>query len=215
MHFNCPLCESRETEFFHQEINGHKRQYFKCNNCDLVFANPNNLLLNNEEKSRYENHNNSNASDGYLNFLRTLIDPMKKYILEGHQGLDFGSGPYPMLVNTLKSEGFQIEGFDPYFANFKKLLESQYDYIFCCEVSEHFNSPKESFKLLSNLLKKGGFLGVKTSLLNSSIDFSNWYYKKDDTHISFYSEISMAYIAKVNSLKLLSLSDTVIIFQKI
>lgn len=215
MSFNCPLCLSSSTNFYHKEENGHRREYFHCNICSLVFANPNNTLLETTEKSRYENHKNSDATDGYLNFLRTLIDPMKKYILKEQKGLDFGSGPFPMLVNTLKSEGFNIEGYDPYFANFKNLLNSTYDYIFCCEVCEHFNNPSKSFKLLSSLLKPNGVLGLKTSLLTDSIDFSNWYYKKDDTHISFYSEISMSYIAKTYNLKIISMDKTVIILQKI
>lgn len=215
MDSSCPLCNQANTFEFHNESKGHRRRFFKCNCCKLVFADPNQLLNSNIEKSRYENHKNSEKTDGYIKFLETLINPMKKYITREHRGLDFGSGPYPMLVETLKNESFQIEGFDPYFANDEKLLKAKYDYVFCCEVSEHFNFPLKSFMQLFDLVNQGGVIGLKTTLLADSIDFSTWYYKSDDTHVSFYSRESMEWIATNFNLKILEMDETVIILRKL
>lgn len=213
--YPCPLCNSDEVSHFHTEGNGHKRVFLKCGNCELVFADPDNLLAKSTEKSRYEHHNNSRRTKGYEKFLRTLIDPVKDLVSKSSVGLDFGCGPYPMLVEIFKEDGYQIEGYDPYFCHEKQLLEKTYDFVTCCEVVEHFNRPIESFEQLCSVLKTNSILGIKTTLFKDEIDFSKWYYKNDDTHVSFYTQKSIEWIANNFGLKILKIEDALIIFQKI
>jgi len=42
-----------------------------------------------------------------------------------------------------------------------------------------------------------------TQMLYSTEQFSNWWYLRDKTHVSFYSPKTMEYIAKVNNLNLI------------
>ena len=211
---SCPLCESESTNRYFKEENGHQRNFIRCDVCDLIFADPKNLLNMEVEKSRYESHNNSDRSKGYEDFLRTLIDPVKKYISKESKGLDFGSGPYPMLVELFKEDGYQIEAYDPFFNPENTLLNKTYDFVTSCEVVEHFNRPVESFRLLCSLLNTNSILGIKTTLFKDELEFKSWYYKNDDTHVSFYSEATINWIAKNFGLKVLEIEDRLVILQK-
>ena len=80
---------------------------------------------------------------------------------------------------------------------------------------EHFHDPSSEFKMLKNLLLPNGKLYCLTHLYHSGIAFDNWYYKNDDTHVSFYSKITIDWIAKTFGLKTLEIEDRLVIFQKI
>ena len=70
-------------------------------------------------------------------------------------GLDYGCGFAPALANILKSRGFKVELYDPFFFPDKKVFNKQYDFITCTETVEHFFYPFEEIILLNILLKKG------------------------------------------------------------
>ncbi len=214
MQIECPLCKNLKIKDFYKEKDGFKRLFYRCESCLLIFLDPRLHLPKSLEKSRYEHHNNTERTDGYEKFLRTLIDPLKKFIKPNNIGLDFGCGPYPMMCEILKEDGYKIEGYDPYFAPNEALLHATYDYITCCEVAEHFNEPVKSFKKMDSLLRYGGILAIKTSIFNDSIDFKNWYYIKDDTHISLYSKESMQWICSEFNYEILDISDSVVLFKK-
>jgi len=213
--FVCPLCKHKEIIEFYRERDSFKRVFCRCEECRLIFLDPRLQLPMSLEKSRYENHNNSERTAGYENFLRTLIEPLKKYIKHKMTGLDFGCGPYPMLLELMSEDGYKSIGYDPYFFNHEAVLRGSYDYITSVEVVEHFNEPLKTFTLIDNMLRKGGILALKTSFYDDSIDFKNWYYVKDDTHISFYSIESMKWIAKHFNYEVLEVSDSVIFMRKL
>ena len=77
-----------------------------------------------------------------------------------------------------------------------KALDQQYDFITASEVVEHFYSPQKEFDLLANQLKPNGLLALMTALYDDSIDFKNWYYRKDPTHVAFYSRATFNYLAR-------------------
>ena len=60
---------------------------------------------------------------------------------------------------------------------------------------EHFKHPKKEFKLLFSLLNPGGKIFCLTELLTDDIDFPRWHYKNDETHLFFYQERSIQFIA--------------------
>ncbi len=112
------------------------------------------------------------------------------------RGLDFGAGPGPVGPVMLAERGYRTVCYDPYFFNTPELLKKTYDYIFCCEVVEHFHTPATEFPLLFSLLSPGGSLFCMTHLYSSDIEFSSWYYKDDQTHVFFYREQTFRYIAR-------------------
>lgn len=207
---NCTLCFSSETKEFFSYKN---RTFYECNHCNLIFQSSDSLCSSAEEKERYLDHNNSELSDGYKKFLYNIIDPVKKYMAPESRGLDFGSGPYPMMAKILKGESYDIDSFDPYFNEFN-LSERKYNFVILCEVIEHFNRPSNELNLIKSLLKDGGFLFIQTSLFSKEIDFKNWYYKDDITHVSFFSDETISYICfKYGFERLLSNKKNVIILK--
>lgn len=216
MKFKCPLCAYEDTKFYHESLKGKfKFKYYVCNRCTLVFMQRDGLLEASEESSRYLMHENNIRTSGYEKFLRELINPVLERISKDDYGLDYGSGPYPMLAQIVKEDGYHIEIFDPFFANDKSQLNKSYDYITCCEVVEHFHHPDQEFKKLSDLLKADGILGIRTNILYPNIEFKSWHYKEDDTHVVFYTPNSIKWICESYGLKVDYFEKNVVIFRKV
>lgn len=74
------------------------------------------------------------------------------------------------------------------------MLKFKYNYIICCEVIEHFHFPQKEFTLLRSLLKPGGILYCMTEIYSEDIDFINWHYKNDPTHVFFYHKDALKWI---------------------
>lgn len=214
MTYNCPLCQSVKISFFCKNVKGKSTfKYYRCNNCDLVFMQRDRLLTPEDESSRYLMHQNDKRTLGYEMFLRELIDPMLRRVKLEAEGLDYGSGPYPMLAKIIEENGYNVEVYDPFFANHQAKLMKQYDFITCCEVAEHFHHPNKEFSRLKKMLKPNGLLGIRTNILYSHINFSNWYYKDDDTHVVFYSPKTVNWICESFAFKLEFLGQNVFILK--
>jgi hypothetical protein len=210
----CPLCKSNHIEYiFHQKQ--FKRDFYRCESCFLHFIDPGSLLKPEDEQQRYEHHQNSEKDPGYVAFLSRLLDPVMKYVSIHDQGLDYGSGPYPMMQEIAIERGLQMDIYDPFFANDTTKLDKKYDYLTCCEVVEHFHHPANDFDQLIELLLPGGLLGIMTSILYESIDLPSWHYIHDETHVSLYAPKTMEWIAKNYGLQLLEMEGNVTIFRKV
>lgn len=147
-----------------------------------------------DEKLRYETHNNDVFDKRYQNFVSPITSAILENFSKDHIGLDFGAGTGPVISKILGDNDFKIKQYDPFFHKNEKLLREKYDYIACCEVMEHFYSPKKDFGLLKNVLLKGGRLYCMTDIYDDSIDFSLWYYKNDPTHVFMYQKETIIWI---------------------
>ncbi|HJN18942.1 MAG TPA: class I SAM-dependent methyltransferase [Armatimonadota bacterium] len=192
----CRLCYSRKTELLHRGGKGfHSRDFYRCRMCGLVFVPDEFLLAPGEERARYELHENSADDAGYVQFLSNLSDELIPLLDPGAEGLDFGSGPTPVLCGLLDDAGFTMRGYDLYFQPDESALQRSYDFISCTETVEHFRDPAKEFDRLDGLLRPGGVLGVMTAMLDDWSGFADWHYPRDDTHICFYSPDVMRWIA--------------------
>ena len=209
----CPLCLSSEVAHFAIVKTKYDRKFYKCESCNLIFCDPSLKLSPDEEKNRYSQHNNDKLTAGYEKFLRSLLDPVLDLVNDKMKGLDFGSGPYPMMVELAKNDGVELDYYDPFFAPNNEVLTGSYDYILCCEVVEHFNFPKEGFEQMLSLLKPLGLLAIKTSLFDFKSDFVNWHYVQDETHVSIYSEETIHWLVNRYNLQIKYLEKNVIIFK--
>ena len=214
MSVSCRLCQSIETEFvFYQQQ--FARNFFRCLNCDMHFVEKISLLSLADEEQRYSQHENSKKDPGYVAFLSRLLNPVLEKVSHNDQGLDFGSGPYPMLQEITIERGYQMEIYDPFYAPNTNVLTKKYDFVTSCEVVEHFHIPKDSFGLMVELLKPGAFLGIMTSILYPEVEFSSWHYIRDDTHVCFYTPKTMEWIAKNWNLQIVYQQNNVTIFQSL
>lgn len=189
----CGLCLSSQLSLYYTDL---KRQwgYYLCENCQLVFRDPQTYLLGPDEKARYETHNNSIENLGYVKFLSPVVELLRPHLKLGDKGLDFGSGPGPILDELFKKEGFEVLNYDPYFENDKSRLETSYDFITCTEVFEHLYRPSLEMDVLTNLIKPQGFLVLMSEFRTHLDHFSNWGYRMDNTHVCFLNDVSLQFL---------------------
>ena len=149
--------------------------------------------------------------NGYQRF----VSPISNRILTDHtpeeRGLDFGSGTGPVISKVLQDADYKIEQYDPIFKPDASLLTSRYDYIVCCEVIEHFHDPAKEFQLLKTLLKNGGSLYCMTLLFHDGIDFANWHYQRDPTHVFIYRADTLEWVRAHYNFSTMSIEDRLIV----
>lgn len=184
----CPLCESQSAKYI--------LNYYKCPTCDLRFLDPDKFLSPEDEKKRYLTHNNDVNDTRYQNFVSPLVKEVCELVLKQKRGLDFGAGTGPVLAKLLSEQEYFMTIYDPFFHPNKSALDAQYDFIVSSEVVEHFYSPKTEFQLLKSLVAENGLLAIMTEIYQEHIDFESWYYRRDPTHVVFYSEKTLHWIAR-------------------
>jgi len=207
----CPFCFSDEIDLFVQEKD---RDYLHCNKCDLVFVPRKDFISKKDEKAKYDRHQNSPQNQGYRDFLNRLLIPLCTFLPKKAKGLDFGSGPGPTLSIMMNELGFQMEIYDYFYHNTPKVFEQKYDFITTTEVIEHLHNPKDEIVKLWSCLKDGGVLGIMTSFRVRDEEFGNWYYKRDLTHVRFFTKTSFQWLADELKAELVIPQNDVVILKK-
>jgi len=171
-----------------------RKKHYQCAHCSSIFLNSRCCVSKEDERKRYQEHNNDIEYPGYQKFVEPIIRGVEQKFDKKHKGLDFGSGTGPVIAKLLRDKGYTIELYDPLFCNNPDKLEETYDFIVCCEVMEHFHFPVKEFALLRSILKPGGALFCMTDIYSEKVDFRTWYYKNDSTHVFFYHKNALAWI---------------------
>lgn len=206
---NCSLCEEVLTKQVDAE-------YFHCSACQAYVKNFSFWLDPLAEKERYDLHKNDVFDPRYRDFVSPISNAIKSDYSAKHIGLDYGCGPGPVIAQVLHEAGYKVKLYDPFFCPDESYLCLEFDYIFSCEVFEHFTHPKREIEKLIGVLKPGGRLYIMTRLYDekSAIPFENWYYRKDPTHVFIYTESTMRFIAKKFPLVLEKMDNRLIVFEK-
>ncbi len=184
----CPVCSFDNPESW-AVLNKPSGGYFHCVNCHYIWRNPQERLTLALEKERYETHQNGN--EGHRLFLKPLLDHVQDHEPVGAQGLDWGSGPVPVLAEMLESLGFKMSTYDLHFQS--QFPKGEFDFITCTEVIEHFHDPMTEVSKMRQSLRPGGRLYLMTEM-HPHFDFqsfANWPYRRDPTHVSFLSSTSL------------------------
>jgi hypothetical protein len=205
--YPCPLCG--EVSVFFIQLPA--RPVYECPRCELRFVPKPWQVTPEQERARYELHRNSLQDEGYVRFLRPVIDGLERHLQSGCEGesrlspariLDYGSGPTPVLVELLHREGFKAVAYDPYFAP-EPDLSKPFDAVIATETFEHFRQPRLEIDRIVSLLRHGGLLVVMTALCLPGRDFRTWHYANDETHIAFYSEGTFRFVESTWGLRIL------------
>jgi SAM-dependent methyltransferase len=205
---DCPLCLSSKTILILET-------YSQCGECELVFLQSKYYLNPEEEKQRYLLHNNDVLDERYQKFAQPLVDSVLSHVSAAHSGLDYGAGPDSVVIYLLNKSKYLIHAYDPYFHPKEDLLKGTFDYIVSSEVIEHFYHPQTEFQQFYKRLNPGGWLFLQTEILQTDTVFANWYYRRDPTHVVFYSEKTLQWIQqkyKFTDLKIIS--KRIAIFKK-
>ena len=210
---HCPLCLHAGGSLFHQD---RSRSYWSCPQCDLVYVPARYHISAEAARRRYDTHRNSPDDSGYAGyqaFLNRLLDVLVPLLSPHSLGLDFGSGPEPVLAILMSERGYRTEIYDPLYADFSEPLERTYDFVTCSETVEHFTQPRSDWDRLLSVVKPGGWLGVMTQFVTDRSRFPNWYYKRDETHVCFYSQATFEWLAKEYELAVTFHPQSVVILQ--
>jgi 2-polyprenyl-3-methyl-5-hydroxy-6-metoxy-1,4-benzoquinol methylase len=213
-HYLCPLCAEPGAALpFYSDA---KRSYIRCGSCGLIGVLPSHYLSLQDERAEYDKHQNNPDDDGYRNFLNRLCAPLLQRLAPHSKGLDFGSGPGPVLSLMLAEAGCKMDIYDPHYAANGEVLggRHRYDFITATEVVEHLRNPLMELERLWVLLKPGGWLGLMTKLALDKEAFSQWHYIHDPTHICFFSKQTMRYLAKKWGTEYILIGADVHLFQK-
>ena len=207
----CILCNHSDTQLFYRE---NQKKYYKCPKCCLIFLDSKNYLSNKDERIRYEQHQNFVDDEKYTQFLSKIFIPLKERLSNHKEGLDFGCGAGPALAKMFNDAGYIMDVYDPYFFPNETIFSKAYDFISCTEVLEHVFDPAKVIFDLNKILKKDGWLGIMTNFYDENIDFASWYYRKDPTHVAFYSKETLTHIASNMSWTLEFPDKNIVLFKK-
>ena len=167
----------------------------------MIFVPEKYFIPNEDEVAHYLKHENSLENEGYVDMFLEKIRVIQNVCKNVHTVLDYGCGYEPVLKTLLTREGYEVSGYDPHF--FTDLdFSKTFDLILSTETFEHFKQPGKEMTRLASLINAGGYLGVMTRLVPEENDcpslesFANWYYKRDSTHVAFYSSETFSWIAR-------------------
>lgn len=209
---SCPLCDTGQAPLFHQDK---RRVYHRCCCCGLVFVPERFWLSAEKEHKHYSWHENNPTDLRYRKFLSRLCTPLLAYLEEGDRGLDFGSGPGPTLSVMLEEAGFEMAIYDLFFADDPAVFEQRYAFVTATEVFEHLFRPKQEIERLLSILNPRGVLGIMTKLVLNQEKFATWHYKNDPTHVIFFSQQTLEWLAQAYCLTLTNVAADAFILQKI
>jgi 2-polyprenyl-3-methyl-5-hydroxy-6-metoxy-1,4-benzoquinol methylase len=142
-------------------------------------------------------HENDENEEGYRIYLEQIVSKIYQELAGKPIGLDFGCGRTTLMEKLFLGKGIEVKSYDIYYHPHESFLEERYDFIIMSEVIEHLREPHRELERLRKCLKPKGKLFIKTCLLPKTfIDFKEWYYKRDITHIQFFSINSLRVLAQ-------------------
>lgn len=181
--------------------------------------NPAERLSSEQEKARYDFHQNEDMK-GYQAFLAPLVKDVLDFAQNSHiepqkmHVLDYGCGPTAFLSALFEHKSIQVTNYDIFYRPDQDSLRRNYHVVTSTEVWEHFHNPREEITKLVRMVRNGGLLAVMTSSHKGEAAFHDWHYRRDLTHVVFYSEKTMKWIAENFKLNLVKSRSPYWIFQK-
>ena len=207
----CPLCHTSASAYATYRL----YDYYTCSECQGVFMDPSQHLSPEQERSEYLTHENDVNDLRFQQYVMPVVDLITEEQGPEGEGLDFGAGFAPVITRMLEDRGYHLNLYDPFFHPDTTALHRTYDFIVACEVIEHLYHPQETFLHLFSLLKHGGTLYCRTSLLTDTIDFNQWHYRKEATHVFFYRPQTIHYLAQmIEGMQCSIISPTLCLFRK-
>lgn len=111
----------------------------------------------------------------------------------------------------------KVDQYDLYFFPEKVYQNKKYDLITSTEVFEHLQKPIEILETLVKHINDNGYIILMTKFPpDDDKTFLDWWYRRDVTHISFFTPKSFEIMAEKVGLKVLkTINENIVVFQKI
>lgn len=212
--YECKICQATTNV-----IKDSKKEliYYRCTSCGFISLNDESILNSTQEKEQYDLHNNGFESKGYVQMFEDFIDlAIEPYLGDIETALEFGSGPGPVLSKLLENRGLEVDIYDLYYSPLKVYECKVYDLITSTEVFEHLQKPLDILELLVKHTNKNGYIVLMTKFPpKDDKEFLAWWYRRDPTHISFFTPESFEVMAEKVGLKVLkTINQNIVVFQK-
>jgi len=197
----CPVCGTPSPSFTDVQL---ACVTYHCPSCELIFKDESCFPTEAQERKKYGEHNNTLENEGYVAMFKQFIDftlshtarPVKRV-------LDFGSGPAPVLAELLRRRGFDVAVYDKHFAPRPPDENAEFDLITSTEVIEHIADPMQALRYLKSHLAPGGTIALMTQFHdNSEAFYLNWWYRRDPTHLCFFTPKTFGVAAKLLQMEL-------------
>lgn len=189
----CIICDCDTKMFDDPQL---QKQYHYCQNCDCISLDTIYCLSLEKENSLYNNHQNSLKNEGYVQMFENFLDYFWNDLTCKDKSLDFGSGPTPVLSQLLQKRGVQVDCYDKFYQPIKCFENQTYDFITSTEVFEHLDDPLTTLLLLAKHLRPQGIFAIMTLFhQNDQAHFLTWWYRRDPTHITFYTPKTLEVLA--------------------
>lgn len=172
-----------------------KNEYYYCPHCFFLQKKVEIWPCKEDEKARYLHHIVDSA---YYSYMEGLFRVLKPYIV-GKRILDFGCGHENVLSKIMINNNYDVVSYDKFF--YPKMYEGLFDTIILIEVIEHIANPLDVLRNLKDSLNNNGRIIIQTNLIPDN--FTNWWYLRDITHISFFKKKTFEIIAKILNMQLL------------
>ena len=210
----CKICHSSTTSLKDKKQG---QVYYRCSSCGFVYLDDSFIVDAKREKFQYDQHNNGFNDTGYVQMFENFIqNSIEEFLPSIKTALDFGSGPGPVLSELLKQKGLEVDIYDLYYSPKKVYQNKSYDLITSTEVFEHLSKPLEVMQTLVSHLNPNSYLAIMTKFPpKDDEEFLNWWYRRDPTHISFYTPKTFEVLAKKFGLEIVKfVGDNVVVFKK-
>ncbi len=215
----CPICNTKGKKIFCGKImKKYMIQYFQCPKCAFVFT----------EKPYW-------LDESYLDSI-TCIDTgimernianvlatnilIKRYFSCNKVFLDYGGG-YGIFTRMMRDIGFNWLWQDKYSKNylargFEYKGNEKLELVTAFELFEHFEDPMHELKYIFSITDTLLFSTLVYDKERKYKRFNSWWYYVPITgqHISFYSEITLSYIAKEVGVDYYKINDGLHLFTK-
>ena len=179
-----------------------------------MFVDPTQLPTAQHEKQEYDLHQNHADDPGYRTFLQKVSVPLLARLDNASEGVDFGCGPGPVLAQMISEQGHSVDLYDPFYCPDTSVFSKRYHFIVATEAIEHFHLPHQEWRAWMTMLKPGGWLAIMTKRVLNKQRFTQWHYKNDPTHVSFFSDNTFAWLANQHDLELDIHSSDVVFMRK-
>ncbi len=210
----CKLCSSATNLWQHSSF---EQQYAYCQQCELIAQKESYNVSLEREKQQYDQHNNSFENEGYVAMFETFLDFFwNEFTCKDISCLDFGSGPVAVLSSLMQKRGAHVDYYYKFYQPKRVFEEKCYDLITSTEVFEHLDNPLETLNLLTQHLKPKGYIALMTLFHDNSMEnFWKWWYRRDPTHITFYTLKTMAILGNTCGLNVVKTdAKRVVLLQK-
>ena len=183
-----------------------------CSECGLIHV-PERFHLDAEsQKARYDLHKNSSDDSGYISYLSVITSQVSNMIKKGAKGLDYGSGPTPVMSDMLKICGYCINQYDLFYANDQQVLNDTYDFVVSSETVEHILDARYVWELFEKLVPSGHIF-IMTQMYDDPKTIGRWHYANDSTHVTFYCRRTFKKIAKDHDFRIEHIDNKTMVFR--